>query len=356
MYSAKAGCSSLRRLFLKVHEHEFSDEIKKQLNTYHNLNELFPYECDRDYSGFRTYLISRNPYDRIVSAFLDQYVYYRGDHMQRMLNEYGEQREPSNFIEFLHFLKSVPDAERDMHFQTQVYFAHAPSIVTPRDFYFKWFGRKPEDAFGVDSVFDIKNFENAMRRQYKRVFRKNVPMRQHALDQLAQVKKTNSSFYGHENYDDASKLSVEEINCIVFAPKPQDFLVDPQAVKLIQEIYAQDFKLLGYNPARLPNKKAAKEIEDVPKDFDWKMYLRLNPDLHLRPEEFYNERTIVRHYLEFGRYEEPFRAYRLEKPEGFDWRSYLEVNKDLVRAGITTEEAAIEHYLGYGVREYRKTR
>jgi hypothetical protein len=74
----------------------------------------------------------------------------------------------------------------------------------------------------------------------------------------------------------------------------------------------------------------------------------------LPPEHIYNERTVIRHYLEFGRFESVPRAYRIEAPDGFDWRRYLSLNDDLPAAGITTELAAIEHYISYGIREQRE--
>ncbi|MCH2190182.1 MAG: sulfotransferase family protein [Gammaproteobacteria bacterium] len=357
LYSAKSGCSSLRRLYLSIHADEFSSQVKSQLDHYHNLNELFPYEINSNHSGYRSLLITRNPYDRIVSAFLDQYVYYRGEHMNVMLDKYCKGEEPKNFLEFLLFLRNVPDRERDGHFQSQNFFAHANNVIMPKRFFGRFQNSNSSpDTFYLSQFADIKNFSSAMSMHFNYVFKNHTEMLSKAKTCLANLKKSNSSFYGHENYEDASELSVKELDNIVYAPKSQDFLVKKEVVTLVNDIYAQDFRMFGYKMGKVPVKTASKEIAKVPDDLDWKMYLRLNPDLHLRPDEFYNERTVIRHFLEFGQYEEHLRAYKLEDPEGFDWRKYLSLNKDLVRAGIDTHEAALEHYLGYGVREYRRYR
>ena len=120
----------------------------------------------------------------------------------------------------------------------------------------------------------------------------------------------------------------------------------------MQHIYAADFKLFGYHVDEVPERPASKEIQALPADLDWQMYLRLNPDL--TPDVFYNERLVVRHYLEFGRFEAIPRAYKIEAPTGFEWRRYLELNDDLKAAGVTSELAAIEHYISYGIREGRE--
>ena len=40
-------------------------------------------------------------------------------------------------------------------------------------------------------------------------------------------------------------------------------------------------------------------------------------------------------------------------PADFDWEWYLELNPDLIRAGLTTQQKAMEHWLNYGYKENR---
>ena len=82
------------------------------------------------------------------------------------------------------------------------------------------------------------------------------------------------------------------------------------------------------------------------------MYQSLNPDLPR--DKMYNERSIVRHFLEFGQFELESRAYKMEVPDDFDWRNYLNLHEDLLSAGLDSEQQAIAHYLTYGLREGRE--
>lgn len=353
LYSAKSGCTSLRKLYLDVHNDELSEQQRASLDHYHNLHEIQPYKPGHDYRDYFTYTITRNPYLRIVSAYLDQYVYARNAGMQAMLERHKPANElPRNFIEFLEYLQTVPDSQRDEHVQSQAFFAYADCVVTKASRRYKWLGKKPDNAFAVQYCGDIGDFKRHTRNVFKRIFKRDKAMLELALDKLQQSSKHNSSFYGEADYDDAAVLSLDDLDNLVLAPKPQDFYRNPRARELVQHIYAADFKLFGYHVDEVPERPASKEIQALPADLDWQMYLRLNPDL--TPDVFYNERLVVRHYLEFGRFEAIPRAYKIEAPTGFEWRRYLELNDDLKAAGVTSELAAIEHYISYGIREGRE--
>lgn len=353
LYSAKAACTSLRTLYLDVHRDELTEKQLAQLDWYHNLNEVQAYDPGADYSDYFTYVITRNPYSRIVSAYLDQYVYACNEGMRQMLAECPPAAgKPSTFIEFLEYLKTVPDELRDSHVQSQAYFAYAESVVTPANFFYRLFRKKPQNAFGVRYCGDISGFNKHTQYVFKRVFRRDPAKLRFALEKLGEVSKHNSSFYGKTDFEDAACLDASTLNQLVFAPKPQDFFNKTRARELVDEIYQQDFELFGYRKGDIPQKGASSEVDAVPQDLDWEMYIRLNPDLPR--DQIYNERTVVRHYLEFGRFEEHLRAYKIEAPAGFDWQRYLLLHADLQAAGITTEHAAIEHYISYGIREERE--
>jgi len=326
------------------------------LDWYHNLNEIHPFDVEDDYSDYYIYCFTRNPYTRVVSAFLDQFVYARNEGVQAMMNIGSATRvPPNNFIEFLEYLASVPDEKRDTHFQTQGFFPYLGAVVTPQvSLRYRFLGQKPKHAFGINSVSDISQFQRQTKKVFKRVFKTDKKKHSFALRQLEQLTRKNSSFYGEKNYPLAATLSTQKLNNFVFAPKPQDFFVDKRAVELVNEIYQDDFTLFGYAFGDIPIKPASKERELIPDDFDWEMYLRLNPDLP--PAGINNERSVVRHYLEFGRFESTPRAYKIEAPDGFDWKCYLKCNSDLKSAGIKTQEAVIEHYISYGIREGRPIR
>jgi len=149
LYSPKVGCTSIRRIYLELHKHEMSETELSSLDKYHNLNEVFPYDQAKDYSNYTTFILTRNPYSRIVSAFLDQYIFSRKGGVESMLANYGGDKEPNNFLEFLQFLKKVPDSERDGHFQSQSHFPYTKHIVTKNNLRYRWLKSKPIGSFGL---------------------------------------------------------------------------------------------------------------------------------------------------------------------------------------------------------------
>jgi hypothetical protein len=83
---------------------------------------------------------------------------------------------------------------------------------------------------------------------------------------------------------------------------------------------------------------------NLPFDFNWRIYLELNPDLNAAG---ITTRTgAIKHWFYHGHSEH--RMYR------FDWRAYLELNPDLGKAGIRTQENAIRHWINYGKQENRQ--
>ncbi len=351
LYSAKVACTSLRKLYLEVHQDEFNDEQKSHLRDYHNVNEIQRYDVEKDYSGYTTIAISRNPYARIISAFLDQFVYARNQRVEQMLDASPPDKMPDNFLEFLRYLRDVPDKLRDTHFQTQSFLPFSLTVVTRRCWRY-WVPRKKKSQpFRIRYDGDIATYKQHFRWLYRRVLKQDASKYELASAALEAQAKTNSLFYSDQDFPNAALMSVADLDALVFAPKPQDFLNNAEVVELIQDIYHEDFRLFAYRVSDLPHKKPSKEIADLPADFDWQMYRRLNPDLAC--EQIHNERSYIRHYLEYGRFEGPNRAWKLEAPSEFDWQRYLNLHDDLPAAGIKTEEAAIEHYLCWGIAEGR---
>jgi len=83
----------------------------------------------------------------------------------------------------------------------------------------------------------------------------------------------------------------------------------------------------------------------LPKDFNWRGYLYLNKDL-----QFKNQKETTIHYIESGYFEN--RKYKLTLPEDFQWKEYINCNEDLKNV-IQSEEFAIQHYLNHGFFENR---
>ena len=273
----------MRSLYWDIHRDEFSKGEVEALDKYHNLNEVHRYVVGEDYSDYFTYIFTRNPYSRIVSAFLDQYVYLRNAQVKKMLSDfpYENAQEPQNFIEFLEYLKTIPDGQRDSHFQTQAFTDFADLIVTPANLAFRFAGMKHQHAFGVKYVGDISEFNRHTTTVFKRIFKKDKAKHDLALSLLAETKKRNTSFYGTQDYENAALLSIKELAEMHFAPKPQDFYADSSAVDLVNEIYRDDFKWFKYTMGEIPQKRASKEVDLVPEDLDWQTYIKSVSYTHL---------------------------------------------------------------------------
>ena len=303
-YSAKAGSTSSRLLYLLLHGNEFTEKQREKLNHYHNLNHLHEYDPEVDYSGYTTFLITRDPYARVVSAYLDQYVFAQNKRVRQMIAENPPKGAmPDNFLEFLEYLKDVPDSERDAHFQTQAYFAYVDKVMLNPTWLSRLKARyRKQRILDLNLTSDIRDFTKFTSLVYSRVFKSDPSMWEKAEAEIAGIKKSNASFYGKADFDDAGKLSVAQLDALTFSPKPQDFYGSERARHLVEEIYAEDFRMFGYKVGDLPNKKVSTEVELIPENFDWQAYLEANADLPLNGID--NERKAVRHYLEFGRFED----------------------------------------------------
>jgi len=88
-----------------------------------------------------------------------------------------------------------------------------------------------------------------------------------------------------------------------------------------------------------------KNINKLPKDFNWKTYIKLNNDLTVLT----NKTDAVKHYLDYGKNEK--RPYKINLPNDFDWKQYIALNKDLRE--ITNKKDAVTHYTIFGFFEKR---
>lgn len=87
---------------------------------------------------------------------------------------------------------------------------------------------------------------------------------------------------------------------------------------------------------------------DLPKDFNWKTYLKMNPDLDQK-----NKKNAIEHYLKYGIFEN--RMYKINEniiPKDFNWKEYIKINDDL--KDINNEIEALNHYIKYGINEKRQ--
>jgi len=67
-YHAKSACTLVRQLFLELHSDEISEEERKKMNQWHDIHLFFPVKS----RPTKTLNIVRNPYERIVSIFVNK--------------------------------------------------------------------------------------------------------------------------------------------------------------------------------------------------------------------------------------------------------------------------------------------
>lgn len=105
------------------------------------------------------------------------------------------------------------------------------------------------------------------------------------------------------------------------------------------------------------NRKILYDLLNIPNDFDYDLYLKINTDVLYQYEKLNLYKNILEsiaifHFLNNG-YTEG-RIYSLKNiPSNFDWEKYLSLNSDLKKNGITNEIKAKVHYLRYGMVESR---
>ena len=117
----------------------------------------------------------------------------------------------------------------------------------------------------------------------------------------------------------------------------------------------------------IPKKQEITLPNELPKDFYWENYIKLNPELHEICNKN-NENIAINHYLVAGYYENRIYSYDQEEkdhqylsnnkpeiPKNFFWKTYLELNIDLHNyCSNNSEKFAINHYLTIGYYENKK--
>ncbi len=132
-YNPKSACSTFRKLFLSLHRNELEDI---EGVTHHNLRHYWPILANRDYSDFLVYTVVRNPFTRVISAYLDKCVEikfnesirFKNKNYNRLIHQpifdfLGRERNFSlgySFEEFLTYLnENIYDPALDVHFKLQ---------------------------------------------------------------------------------------------------------------------------------------------------------------------------------------------------------------------------------------------
>jgi len=198
----KAASTSVKRLIARM------DDLPSAVDPHHNVDFRLVWGKDLDeYTGYRTFTVVRNPWDRLVSCFKDK---IRGEYDPRFgvrpgihegLDRYNRVLgrrifyEDMPFPNFVHAVAKIPDSLADEHFRSQY-----RMFATPR---------------GKLLVDRIIKFETL-----------------HA-ELISLLRELHADGFNIDHLNKSPKLDYRE------------FYTD-ELVASVAKIYAKDVKLLGY--------------------------------------------------------------------------------------------------------------
>jgi hypothetical protein len=115
---------------------------------------------------------------------------------------------------------------------------------------------------------------------------------------------------------------------------------------LIIENYMNDFSIKKNK--EMDFIKINEYMYSIKTDFDWEIYLLLNPDL--AKFGIKTSQEAFNHWQSRGKFEG-----RKYSEINFDWEMYILLHDDLKLAGIDTKLASYSHWINYGKNEKRMT-
>lgn len=228
LYSSKAGCSSIRYLFMDLHNDELSEKDKVDYNR-HDIKTMFPLAVD--INTIPKFLVIRNPYLRVVSMFTSKFI-GENNLLKRKFKKNNIICKNNSFLAFLNVLKDLTDKELlnkvDCHISTQ--------------------SHKIDFSLNNDklNIIDLENFEEGILKFYSKYYKHNELYNKvksiiaDSNNYLHSNKTIKTSLY--ENLD-ASKIEFNDISNI---PPYKSFYINPKVKELVDYIYADDFKKFNY--------------------------------------------------------------------------------------------------------------
>lgn len=204
----KVACTSIKKYMI---DQVLGGTVEMHPDDVHN-RETSPLKALSDYAdeeidqilgagaGFRQFTFVRNPYSRVLSAYLDKLIGNEWER-ERHLPMFGfEQGSHPSFIEFLRRLARISDQDRDIHYVTQT----------------RLTGRL--SGFCPDFVGRFENFDHDFRLLKSRFYSDDgtEDYRSFGKHHASDADEKTASYYGDE------------------------------ARKIVRDIYAADFAVFGY--------------------------------------------------------------------------------------------------------------
>jgi len=218
--SAKCGCTTIRKLFLKIHESEIDT------NTFHPPYQL---HLTRYYfpilqSNVKKFLLIRNPYLRVVSMYINKYV----GHDSFLKNKLKSLNIPAfgnsfyQFLLLLQHLKSMNTLDIDVHIEEQSH------------------------KMDPDPQLQLIHLEN-INTELLSFYQLNYPQFVSEIQSLIMTPENNSQYQNNNEINDTNKIPyINYENPKQLFPNAKWFY-NKMTQKLVYEIYKKDFELLGYS-------------------------------------------------------------------------------------------------------------
>jgi hypothetical protein len=229
-YSAKAGCSSLKHLFIDLHKGELPLDAQSQIIT-HNAKMLFAIHENVDVTKTKRFVLVRNPYLRAVSMYINKYI-GENSHIKKSMrekdvtNKFGE-----SFLSFLKFLRSLKKKNLlnkiDGHMYEQSY------------------EYNPNDKI---QIIKLENFEEEIKKFYRKKFKEDTNL----LNKVEDLFSENTKSYNANKTKIQNNSEEKDVADVEFTEK-MDVVIpnyngfyNKETKELVDSIFHDDFVNFDY--------------------------------------------------------------------------------------------------------------
>lgn len=249
-YNPKSACTTYRRVFVAMHANELE---KEQLVDKTKAAQFWKPVEGKPYAGFFAFTIVRNPFDRLVSAYLDKCFEWKYPDDTRHQNQRFQRSIHGSIHEFL---GRPVDYTRGFSFREFVTYLDAHIETPSLNIHFKpqAYLRKKVDAY-----YRVEDSAASLESIYRYVFRHKPRMFERFETALARelgkdgTRRVNSSLRptdSHLHVEPFADFTFEDFNQLRsrnLKPHYPSFY-DSQLVDAVRRIYSLEFFRYQYDP------------------------------------------------------------------------------------------------------------
>ena len=335
-YNPKIACSVARKIFLDLHRDELTADQAAALQAlrqahqddWHDINTLFPFRSDVDYSDYFKFTLVRHPAMRAVSAYLNRVVLKQTDQPKiaaKLRSHYGADVSVSySFVQFLEYLCcSDSDELNNMHFASQACLPQPLKehlVCSPfyRRFHKvgysvkRFFGQQVPQLMELDGICKVETLAPDLLNVYQEIFANDAQKLAIIEEKLGAVPLHNATYTSGVVEQGAHLLAATTLRDRGRMPSYQSFL-NEETLVLIEQLFSEDLLLFNYElvpgleTRNFEQQKHERVQSCVPEGFDWRHYVAVNPDLPQNGVD--NKADALNHWIHHGRFEE--REYQL---------------------------------------------